>query len=102
MGALGGALFGAVRSISRIPLHMFNDKFLNINHPQANSAAKILGVGVVFFGSFAAAWGALAATGITLTVNHMYSLALVSTFTQFAIELFLACLAPDPLPVLRR
>lgn len=100
IGALGGAIFGAVRSVTRIPLNYIGERFLNSNHPHAETAAKVLAAVIVIFGSFAAAWGALAAAGISITVSHMVSLAVTSLFTQFGIELFLACLT-RPLPAPR-
>lgn len=99
IGALGGAIFGAVRSVTRIPLSYIGERFLHSNHPQAEPAARVLAAVIVIFGSFAAAWGALAAAGISITVSHMASLAITSLFTQFGIELFLACLTQQRAPL---
>jgi len=92
IGALGGAVFGGIRSISQFPLAMLVTKCLNINNPQASSAAKTLAKALVIFGSYSLAWGALAAAGVTLPLSHVVSLTIVSIFTSIAIALVLTCL----------
>ena len=92
IGALGGATFGAVRYLSRIPLAALGTKCLNTEHPQASSAAKTLAEALKFFGGYAAAWAVLAAAGFTLTLSHMASLSLVSMFTGIGVHLLLHCM----------
>lgn len=92
IGALGGAIFGAVRYVSQIPLAMIGIKYLNSDHPQASSAAKTLAEALKFFGSYAAAWGVLVAAGFTLTLSHVVTLTVVSMFTALGVHLLLNCM----------
>jgi hypothetical protein len=92
IGPLGGAFFGAVRHISQLPLKILTQKGLNTEHPQASAAAKTLANATVFFGSYAAAWGALASVGVSLTVSHVVSLSLLSAISASTIEILFDCL----------
>lgn len=96
IGALGGALFGAVRYVSQIPLGILGIKYLNANHPQADAAAKTVAAALQFFGSYAIAWGVLAAAGFTLTLTHMVSITLYSILTAIGLEVLLSCLSLNP------
>lgn len=89
IGALGGAIFGAVRYISQIPLIMLGTKCLNTEDPLASSAAKTLAKALQFFGSYAAAWGVLAAAGFTLTLSHIMTLTCISIFTAIGVHFLL-------------
>lgn len=101
IGAMGGAIFGAVRYLSKLPLSFIAIKGLNAEHPQAAAAAKTLASALVFFGSYAAAWGALAAMGLSLTVSHMVTLTIVSIFTSIGIELLMGFVGINPAAVAR-
>lgn len=101
IGALGGALFGAVRYVSQIPLIMCGTKCLNANNPQASTAAKTLAKAIEFFGSYAIAWGILAAAGFSLTLSHVVTLTLMSIVTSIALHFLLVCLGLNPAELVR-
>lgn len=92
IGAVGGAVFGGVLSLSGATLSLLTSKVLNKDHPEASSATKTLAAVIEFFGSHAAAWGALAAMGLSLTVSHAIHLAFTSLFTSLVVTLVLKCL----------
>lgn len=93
MGAGGGAIFGTVHILSKAALRVATDKLLNKNHPQASSATKTLAAVIEYFGSYAAAWGTLAAMGISLTLSHVISLVIVSVLTSLVVDLVLSIFA---------
>lgn len=95
MGASGGAIFGAVHILSKAALMELTDKFLNKNHPQATSATKTLAAAIEYFGSYAAAWGTLAAMGVSLTLAHIFALVAVSFLTSLAVDVALGVFAEN-------
>lgn len=96
IGPLGGALFGATRFISQIPLMRFGIKYLNSQHPLATSSAKTLAKALQFFGSYAAAWAALALAGFVLTPSHVVTLTVLSVLYGVMLSVFLQCMGMDP------
>jgi hypothetical protein len=70
VGSLEGAIFGATRYLTSIPLGILAKKWIEA-HPQASAAAKAVIASIEFFGSFAAAWGALTLTGCSLTFSSV-------------------------------
>jgi hypothetical protein len=93
MGAGGGAIFGTVHILSKAALSVATDKLLNKNHPAASSATKTVSTAIEYFGSYAAAWGVLAAMGIVLTLSHIINLVLFSLLTSLVIEIALSFFA---------
>jgi hypothetical protein len=89
IGALGGAIFGATRFLTFIPLALFTNKYLQDTHPQASAATKTLAAVIKFFGSYAAAWGALTLAGFSLTVRATVLLSCVSLLTMAVSMIFL-------------
>jgi hypothetical protein len=98
IGAVGGAIFGAVRSLSRYPLALIGEKLLNSTHPQAAQAAKVLAAALVILGSYAAAWGVLVAAGMAITFQHVVQLTVVSIFTSIGIDILLRCFGLNTAP----
>lgn len=91
IGAMGGALFGAVRHVSHIGLALGTEKCLNTADPLAATDAKTLAKALTIFGSYALAWGVLAVAGFSLTVSHVVALTLMSIITTIAIDFILQC-----------
>jgi len=96
IGPIGGAIFGAVRHLSQLPLAHFGKYYLNTDNPLATSAAKTLSAVIQFFGSYATAWAALYAAGFVLTLSHMVTLSVASIFTMIAIHFAIGCLGLNP------
>lgn len=96
IGAAGGAVFIGVRLLSKAVLSALTSKLLNKDHQDASNATKTLAAVIEFFGSFAAAWGALAAMGLTLTIFHAFSLICTSVIAHIVIALALKCFSPNP------
>jgi len=92
IGALGGAIFGAVRYVSQLPLAFLSNKLLNADNPAADTAAKTLARALTFFGSFGVAWGVLAAAGFSLSFSHVIVITAVSIITSIILATFLDCL----------
>lgn len=98
IGVMGGAIFGAVRYISQLPLDFISNKCFNHKHPEASAAAKTIAKALIFFGSYAAAWGVLAVAGFSLSASHIVSLSLCSIITAIGIDILLECLGISTSP----
>lgn len=88
IGAAGGALFGAVSYISSQALRQFGKSCLHSEHPQA-PAAKALAKAIEIFGRYAAAWGALALAGFSLTLSHVVGFIIVSEFAAIGLAVLI-------------
>lgn len=91
IGAMGGAIFGAVHVVSKLAIGVGADKVLHLNDPQVDSAAKTLSKALEVLGSYGVAWGVLAVAGYSLTLSHVVSLAVVSIFTEYFLKVCLEC-----------
>jgi hypothetical protein len=88
IGALGGALFGATRFFTFLPLVLFTHKYLQANHPQASTVTKTLIAALENLASYAAAWGVLVLAGFSLTLR---STVLLSCSSLLMMVIFLGC-----------
>lgn len=94
IGFGGGALFGIVSTIVRIPLLYLSDQIFNPQHPQANEAARTMHAVLPTLASIAATWGLFLLSGASLTFSAALGLAAVSVLTSFIPAFLLECCKP--------
>lgn len=98
LGAVGGAIFGAVRYISQVAFLKLGREYVNINDLLNSAMVKTLRTALYIFGSLAATWGLFALAGITLSLPQIATLSLLTYGGEMILWIFLDAFKVDRIP----